>query len=89
MEPKPTGTLAWLNEFVSDTPTDINVIHQRVTVIANFISTMANELHEKLQQTPGPIDPKLEEETLALLEPLNREMELLLAAKRRLESQKR
>ena len=84
-----TGTLAGLNEFLSDTPTDINAIKLRVTVIAAAISTIANELTEKLKQTPGPVDRKLEQEALAQIEPLNRELERLLAIKRQIEGQKR
>jgi hypothetical protein len=84
-----TGTLAGLNEFLSDTPTDIDVIHLRATLIATAVSTIARELEEKLKQTPGPIDKKLEEEAIARLEPLNRELERLLEAKRRLQAQKR
>jgi len=84
-----TGTLDWLNQFLSDTPTDIDVINARVTVIATAISNLTGELNEKLKKTSGPMDEKLEQETLARIEPLGRELELLLAAKRRLEAQKR
>jgi hypothetical protein len=60
-----TGTLAGLNEFLSDTPTDINVIELRATLIATAISTIASELDDKLKQTPGPIrDKKLVEQTI-------------------------
>jgi hypothetical protein len=81
------GTLAGLNEFLSDTPTDIDMIQLRATLIATAISTIANELNEKLKQAPG--DKKLEEQAIAQLEPLNRELERLLAIKRQLEDQKR
>jgi glycine cleavage system H lipoate-binding protein len=84
-----TGTLAWLNEYLSDTPTDINVIHLRATEIAIAISAIANELNEKLKQTPGPVDKKLEEQAIAQVEALNRELERLLEIKRQLEDQKR
>jgi hypothetical protein len=71
-----TWTLAGLNEFLSDTPTDIDVIHLHATLIATAISTIARELDDKLKQTPGLIlDKKFEEEALARLEPLNRELE--------------
>ncbi len=85
-----TGTLAWLNEFLSDTPTDIKVIELRATLVANAISTIANGLKEKLEQTPGPIDKELEEQTLAQIQGLGRELERLLEAKRKLKkAQKR
>jgi hypothetical protein len=84
-----TGTLEWLNQLLSDTPTDIDAINTRVTVIATAISKLTDELNEKLKKTPGPIDEKLEQETLARIKPLGRELELLLAAKRRLEAQER
>jgi hypothetical protein len=84
-----TGTLAGLNEFLSDTPTDIEMIALRATLIANAISTLANELTEKLQQTPGPIDRQLQEQALAQIEPLNRELERLLEIKHQLEASKR
>jgi hypothetical protein len=42
-------------------------------LIATAISTIANELNDKLKQTPGPIDKKLEEQAMAQIEPLNRE----------------
>jgi hypothetical protein len=84
-----TGTLAGLNEFLSDTLTDINAIKLRVTVIAAAISTIANELTEKLKQTPGPVDKKFEQEATVQIEPLNRELERLLEIKRQLEGQKR
>jgi hypothetical protein len=86
---QPTGTLDWLNQFLSDTPTDINVINTRVAVIATAISALTDELNEKLKATSGSIDETFEQETLARIEPLGRELELLLAAKRRLEAQKR
>ena len=60
-----TGTLAWLNEFVSETPTDIEAIELRATLIANAIGAIANELNEKLMQTPGPIDKTLQEQAIA------------------------
>ena len=84
-----TGTLAELNEFLSDTPTDIDMIELRATLIANAISTIANELTDKFKQTPGPIDRQLQEQALAQIEPLNRELERLLEMKRQLEAQKR
>ena len=84
-----TGTLAGLNEFLSDTPTDIDVIRLRVTQIATAISTIANELTDKLKQTPGPVlDKTLEEEAIARIEPLNRELERLLELKRQLEARR-
>ena len=87
--PEATGTLAQQFELVSDTPTDINAIKLRVTVIAAAISTIANELTVKLKQTPGPVDRKFEQEAMAQIEPLNRELERLLAIKRQIEGQKR
>jgi len=84
-----TGTLEGLNQLLSDTPTDINVINARATVIATAISHLTEELKEKLKNTSGPIDETLEQETLARIKPLGRELELLLAAKRRLEAQER
>jgi len=82
-----TGTLAWLDEFLSDTPTDIDVIRLRATLIVNAISTIASELDDKLKQAPGLIlDRKLEEETITRIEALNRELERLLTIKRRVSS---
>jgi hypothetical protein len=84
-----TGTLEGLNQLLSDAPTDIDVINARVTIIATMISNLTKELKAKLEQTSGPIDAKLEQETLARIKPLGRELELLLAAKRRLQAEKR
>jgi glycine cleavage system H lipoate-binding protein len=85
-----TGTLAGLNELLSDTPTDINAIQLRVTLIAAAISTIASELDDKLKQTPGLIpDEQLEQQAIAQIEPLNRELERLLEVKRQLETQER
>ena len=84
-----TGTLAWLNDYLSDTPADIDVIQLRATEIAIAISAIANDLNDKLTQTPGPIDEKLEEQAIAQVEALNRELERLLEIKRRLDGQSR
>lgn len=53
--PEATGTLAEQaeqNEFLSDTPTDINVIHLRFAVIAKAIVIIGNDLADKLKQAP-------------------------------------
>jgi hypothetical protein len=83
---EPTGTLAEQNEFFSDTPTSVKAIMVQVAMIGMAIKVIASELNDKVKDVPGPIDPRLEEETLARIEPLNRELERLLAIKRRLES---
>jgi hypothetical protein len=89
-EPKATGTLAEQIEFVSDTPTDINVIRWRFAIIAKAIAIIGEDLNDKLKQTPEPIlAEKLEEQAIAQVEALNRELELLLEAKRRWEDQQR
>jgi hypothetical protein len=88
--PEVTGTLAEQTEFLSDTPTDMNVIYLRVAVIAKAIEVIWNEQFDKVKQTPGLVlDEKQEEELIARTEPLNRELERLLEAKRRLENQSR
>ena len=84
-----TGTLAGLNEFLSDTPTDISVIHLRVTLIANAISAIATDLNDKLKQAPEPVAKALEDEAIAQVNALNRELEHLLEIKRQLEGKKR
>ncbi len=76
--------------MLSDTPRDINVVRLRVIQIAAVISTIANELNNKLKQTPGLfLDKKFDEQMAARIEPLNRELERLLEIKRQLENQKR
>ena len=84
-----TGTLAGLNEFLSDTPTDITTVELRATLVANSISTMASELNDKLMQTPWLVDKKSEQQTITMLEALSRELERLLEIKRQLEAQQR
>jgi hypothetical protein len=85
-----TGTLAWLNEFLSDTPTDIAVVNLRAAQIISAISAIATELDDELKQTPRlPLDQKREDETIARVDALNRELERLLMIKRQLENQKR
>lgn len=84
-----TGTLEWLNEFLSDTPTDIAVINLRAAQIINAISAIATELDGELKQTPGlALDQKREDETIVRVDALNRELERLLMIKRQLENQK-
>jgi hypothetical protein len=83
------GTKAWLDEFLSDEPTDINVIPLRVTLIATAISTIATELNAKLKETPGPMGKELEKQATAQVEALNRELERLLKIARQLKSQQR
>jgi len=80
-----TGTLAWLNEFLSDEPTDVAVVEQQATMIAIAISTMANELNEKVKQAPE-ITKELQEQ-IAQVDLLNAELARLLEIKRRLENQ--
>ena len=85
-----TGTLAWLNEFLSDTPTDIAVVNLRAAQIISAISAIATELDDELKHTPRlPLDEKREDETIARVDALNRELERLLMIKRQLENQKR
>ena len=85
-EPEATGTLAEQNEFLSDTPTDIKAICFRFAMIAKAIVIIGEDLNDKLKQTPGPIVAKeLEEQAIAQIEALNRELERLLEAKRRWE----
>jgi hypothetical protein len=84
-----TGTLAGLNEFMSDTPTDIDVVELRAMQIATAISTIADDLTDKLKSSPGSVPKMMQQETLAQVEALNRELQRLLEIKRRLENQKR
>ena len=87
-EPEATGTLAEQNEFLSDTPTDIKAICFRFAMIAKAIVIIGEDLNDKLKQTPEPILAKeLEEQAIAQIEALNRELERLLEAKRRWEEQ--
>ena len=86
VKPEATGTLAKQNEFFSDTPTDINVICIRFSMIAKAIVIIGEDLNDKLKQTPEPILAKeLEEQAIERIEALNRELERLLEAKRRWE----
>jgi hypothetical protein len=86
VEPEATGTLAEQNEFMSDTPTDIKVICIRFAMTAKAIAVIGKDLFDKLKETPEPILAKeLEEQAIAQVEALNRELERLLEAKRRWE----
>ena len=87
---KATGTLEWLNEFVSDTPNDIDVVYLRATIIVNALSEIASGLNARFEQTPRLVlDKKSEEETLTVVNALGRELERLLEIKRQLEAKQR
>jgi hypothetical protein len=74
-----TGTLAWINEFLSDEPTDIDTIRLRVVLIAKAISVIANDIEAKMKQTPGGVlDATDEEQANVQVNALNRELERLL-----------
>jgi hypothetical protein len=81
--PEVTGTLAEQIELTSDTPTDIKIINLRFAFAAKAIAVIGQDLAEKLAQTSEPIlARKLEDEAVRQIEALNRELELLVEAKR-------